>query len=193
MERPKLFMLLLGCKPKNRNIEQHDIFFSIGNTIKDLIPEMMEFWPEAGTKIHVDAWREVTYVNGYSIIIIPREEALTQSKEQQHKLFFINLGGYKPNEFDELHYKVLTVANEKGAAIKSAMQTSFYKHTGFEGATSHIDDKYGVDVDDSYEISELLLPTIKQRYSIAITESNTSEKEDEIHLGYFNLSKIKAL
>ncbi|MEP6700612.1 MAG: DUF1543 domain-containing protein, partial [Bacteroidota bacterium] len=31
---PKLFMLLIGCKPLGRNIEQHDIFFGIGETIK---------------------------------------------------------------------------------------------------------------------------------------------------------------
>jgi hypothetical protein len=31
----------------------------------------------------------------------------TSSPEQ---LFFINLGGYKENEFEEYHYKMITVA-----------------------------------------------------------------------------------
>jgi hypothetical protein len=33
-------------------------------------------------------------------------------------LFFINLGGYKENEFEEYHYKILTVAQSMGLASK---------------------------------------------------------------------------
>ena len=189
MERPKLYMLLLGCRPPGRQIEQHDIFFGIGSSIKELIPEMMNFWPEAGDKIHVDAWRAITSVNGYSVTVVPREKE--QPASQKHKLFFINLGGYKPDEFDELHYKVLSVASEKSEAIQAAKQTSFFKHTGFKGATSHIDDKYGIDVDDSYEINELLSDAMKDKYSIRISKSDIDSKDDEIHLGYFNLNKIR--
>jgi len=66
MEFPKLFMLLPGCKPGQRNTEQHDVFFSIGYQLKDLLPEICSFWPE-GQKIHIDAWREVMQVGSYSI------------------------------------------------------------------------------------------------------------------------------
>ena len=59
----------------------------------------------------------------------------------------------KENEFEEYHYKVLTVAQNKAEVIKKAKATSFYKHCGFKGATSHIDDKYGVDVDDIHTTS----------------------------------------
>ena len=60
MQTPQLFMILLGATPKGRNIEQHDIFFGIANSIKELLPEMIDFWPEAKGKIHVDAYRIVT-------------------------------------------------------------------------------------------------------------------------------------
>jgi len=63
----KLFMLLIGCTPEGRNIEQHDIFFGIGNSVKDLIPDVISFWPEAKGKLHFDAWREVTNVNGFRV------------------------------------------------------------------------------------------------------------------------------
>jgi hypothetical protein len=57
--------------------------------------------------------------------------------------FFINLGGYKENEFEEYHYKILTVAQSMGLASKR--RSTFYKHCGFKGAgVSHIDDKYGM-------------------------------------------------
>ena len=38
----KLFMLLLGCLLKGRNTEQHDIFFGIAETLKDLVPAIIE-------------------------------------------------------------------------------------------------------------------------------------------------------
>jgi hypothetical protein len=51
----KLFMVLLGCTPAGRNTEQHDVFFSIGSGLKDLIPDIVDCWPEAKGKIHIDA------------------------------------------------------------------------------------------------------------------------------------------
>ena len=64
---PKLFMLILGATPKGRHIEQHDIFFGIADEIKALIPNIIDAWKEANGNIHIDAWREVTFVDGHSI------------------------------------------------------------------------------------------------------------------------------
>jgi len=63
----KLYMIMLGCRPKGRYTEQHDIFFGIGKSLKELIPSMKAFWPEAKGQIHIDAWREVTTVDNYKI------------------------------------------------------------------------------------------------------------------------------
>ena len=43
---PKLFMLLIGSTPPGRNIEQHDVFFGIGESVKDLIPAVTNFGRE---------------------------------------------------------------------------------------------------------------------------------------------------
>ncbi|MBC7439220.1 MAG: DUF1543 domain-containing protein, partial [Flavobacterium sp.] len=43
----KLYMIMLGCKPEGRLTEQHDIFFGIGNSLKELIPSMKNLWKEA--------------------------------------------------------------------------------------------------------------------------------------------------
>ena len=179
----KLFMLLIGCTPEGRNIEQHDIFFGIGNSVKDILPGVINFWPEAKGKLHIDAWREVTSVNGFSVTAIPH-----QTSNNSAKLFFINLGGYKPNEFEEFHYKMIVAAADKGEAVRQAKDTAFYKHTGFEGATSHIDDKYGVDVDDLFEIADILPAETKKQYSLLITKGKDPLPDDELHLGYFKLS-----
>lgn len=179
-------MVLLGCKPDGRNTEQHDLFFGIGNSLSDLKKDIPDFWKEANGKIHIDAWREVHSVDGYTIEIVKREDSKEGLKE---KLFFINLGGYKQNEFEEFHYKMLLVAADKGTAIQRSKQTAFYKHTGFEGAVSHVDDKYGIDVDDVYEIEDILPFHLKEQYSIQISKTE-NEIEDEFHLGYLKIDKL---
>jgi hypothetical protein len=107
----------------------------------------------------------------------------------QKALFFINLGGYKKDEFEEFHYKMVVAAAEKSTAIKAAKQTAFFKHTHFDGANSHIDDEYGIDVDDVYRIEEVLSPSTLAQYQIILTDT-MAEKQDELHLGYFKLSRL---
>ena len=187
MDNLKLFMIMVGCRPKGRHTEQHDILFGIASSMKELVPVMLQFWPEAKGNMHVDAWRTVTYVDGYTITVIEKDESSDYRNNQQ--LFFINLGGYKKGEFDEFHYKMLTIAGSKEEAIKKAKLTAFYKHTGFKGAPSHIDDKFGVDVDDIFEIKEILPAEVKAKYQIIISD-NSPGSEDELHLGYFKLDKL---
>lgn len=180
-----LYMILLGCKPPQRLTEQHDIFFGICESLNQLIPAMNDFWPEAEGKIHIDAWRKVSVVNGYDIGVHPKDQSPLMPPNE-NRLFFLNLGGYKENDFEEYHYKLLVVAPDKTLAIRQAKETAFFKHS----TSSHIDDKYGVDVDDVYEIEEVLPPSFKENYRIAINQSSQSAMDDEIHPGYIKLSKL---
>lgn len=181
----KLYMLLLGATVPGRFTEQHDIFFGIAPTLADLVPDIKASW--RGAKVHIDAWREVTQVGNFHIKVVPAGTESTPAPA----LFFINLGGYRENEFDEFHYKVLSVAKEKGEAIRESKQTTFYKHMGFGKANSHIDDKYGVDVDDIYAITDILPPVFRERFDLRITEK--TGEPDTIHLGYFKLDKLEGL
>jgi hypothetical protein len=183
---PKLFMVLLGSRPPGRLTEQHDVFFGIGHSLKDLVPAIKNSWPEAKRNLHVDAWREVNVVDGFSITVTAR----ATSEDKTQRLFFVNLGGYKKEEFDEFHYKMLVVASSKTDAIRLSKQTAFYKHNGFKGAASHIDDLYGVDADDVYEVEEILSPEFKEKWSI-VTTPVESAAEDLVNLGYLQLFKIK--
>lgn len=177
---------MIGCRPKCRYTEQHDIFFGIGNSVKELIPQMNEFWPEAKGNFHIDAWREVNFVENYKIEVVPKGTATANSSQ----LFFINLGGYKENEFEEYHYKLLSVGDSLSEVTKKAKETVFYKHFGFKGATSHIDDKFGIDIDDTYKVKEILVPTFTNNFDIQISKTEISD-EDVLHIGYLNLDKIK--
>jgi hypothetical protein len=186
----KLFMVLIGCKPKGRHTEQHDIFFGIAASMKELLPQIIAFWPEAEGDLHIDGWREVSQVDGFAVTIVERSNTSIQSSSTTPQLFFINLGGYKENEFDEFHYKMLVASQDKAEAVKRAKSTAFYKHTKFDGAKSHIDDKYGVDVDDLYQIEEVLDETIKNQFCIELTPAQDGS-EDYLHLGYFKLTSFK--
>jgi hypothetical protein len=115
MHQPKLFMLLLGCKPLGRNTKQHDIFFGIANSLPKLKSEILNFWPEGQGKIHIDAWREVNVVN--------------------------------------------------------------------------IDDKYGIDLDDLYDVEEILPAASKTNYQLEIVPNHTVI-EDIINIGYLKLSRL---
>ena len=182
---PKLFMLLIGCTPPARHTEQHDVFFSIADHVSEVLPHAAAFWPEANGSLHLDGWREVTLVNGYTINVV--KKAKIDNKTQ---LFFINLGGYKENEFEEFHYKMLVTASDKGEAVRLSKKTAFFRHTGFKGADAHIDDKYGVAVDDIYKIEDILPVFLKEQYALSVEPAPPETPEDEIHLGYFIPARV---
>jgi len=191
MESLKLFMAIIGCKPPGRFTEQHDVFFGIGTSMKALAPDMKASWPEAKGRIHVDAWREVTCVNGHSVSIVPAHGITEANHPAGPGLFFLNLGGYKPGEFEEYHYKLLAVADSMAGAIAQARRTAFYKHTGFKGAESHIDDQYGIDVDDIYAVKDILPAGTKEKFRLFIGEqTEPGLPEDALHIGYFKLDKL---
>jgi hypothetical protein len=187
-KKMKLYMVMLGCVPPGRLTEQHDVFFGIGSSLKGMIPNMKDFWPEAKGRIHIDAWREVSVIDNFAIEIIAKEAFENTSLDH---LFFINLGGYKENEFEEYHYKILTVAQSLGLASKKAKKSTFFKHCGFKGTgASHIDDKYGIDVDDLYRVTDILDSQLKELYALKISKSEETLQEDVLHIGYLKLSKI---
>ncbi|RYF90124.1 MAG: DUF1543 domain-containing protein [Chitinophagaceae bacterium] len=178
-------MLLIGCLPKNRNVEQHDVFFGIGENVKEVMEQAIASWPEAGNSFHLDAWREVTLVDGYRVLVLDYN-----AWQGAVQLYFINLGGYKQNEFEEFHYKMLVASPDKNEALKAAKQTAFFRHTGFKGAPAHIDEKYGVDVDNIYSIRDILPAACKSKYSIIISSETVDAEPDIIHLGYFRPGKV---
>lgn len=182
-------MLLLGSKAPGRHVEQHDFFFGIATSLKELVPDIKKFWRGAAANVHIDGYREVKAVDGYKIEVVPYDGA---AETQPEKLFFINLGGYIAGRLEEQHYVILSVNADRGQAIQNAKKAAFFKANtiaGVKGANAHVDDKYGIDVDDIYNIEEMLVPAHKAKYHIRITPE-AGLPEDEIHLGYFRLDRL---
>lgn len=186
---PKLFMILLGSKAPGRNVEQHDFFFGLGHSLADLVPALRAFWPEAGNSLHIDGWREVTAVDGFKVEVDLKAET---DSPAAHRLFFINLGGYTAGRLEEQHYTLLSVCRDKAEATQLAKKAAFFKSAtiaGMKGANAHIDEKYGIDVDDIHRIEDIWRPVSPGKYGIRLTPA-VGLVEDAIHLGYFRLDRL---
>ncbi len=178
----RLFMVLLGCRPEGRNTEQHDIFFGVASSLEDLIPEMNAFWPHV--ELHIDAYLIVEVVEGYEIVITPQKRK-ENPLENNPKLYFINLGGYSPPDFEEFHKKILVVAEDMSSAIKQVKNDVFYLagQNQNTSARSHVDDK--MEVDSIIPVQELILD-----YRIEVRKAETEPSQTKLHIGYLSLSKI---
>ena len=182
----KLYYIILGATPKGRNTEQHDVFFGIAESLKELVPHMKRFWPEAKGKIHIDCYQEVRFVDGFEIRIVKKTPEISENH-----LFFINLGGYEAGKFEELHQQYLMVDQSMSKIIKRVKKTEFYKTKGFPEAVSHIDDKYAVDIDDIFKVDDILPLEMKEKFSLVLEKTDVENQENFTHIGYLKISKLK--
>lgn len=144
-----------------------------------------DFWPQAVNYMHIDAWREITNIDGYRIEVISKG-----SSNENHNLYFINMGGYKPGIMEEYHHKIICVSPSIDQAIKKAKESSFFKEFSLPPlGNSHIDNKYGVDIDEVYAIKDILPSSQKKVYSLRIEPTQRPE-EDVLHIGYFKLKDL---
>ncbi len=114
----KLFMFYIGGDCANSNIELHDVRFSVGETVEDCREDLRRQWWGEPKSLHLDCWGEVDQADGYDITLTQNAQAF----ENGERLFFLNLGGYDPREFSELHKNILLVAPDAKAATKKALQ-----------------------------------------------------------------------
>ncbi len=195
---PTLYMIQLGGRPKGRLIEQHEIFFGVANQVTELIADINNHWPEVKNKWHIDSYRAISKVDNYSIKLM--ESNIQAECANDLKLFFINLGGYQKGSFEEFHYKLLIVADGQANAVKQAKQSEFYKQFTFKdkaspfNAASHIDDKFEVDIDDIYNVNDLIsnVKIIIEPFARALDKS-INVIEDKKYVGYLSIKNLKKL
>lgn len=182
-------MVLLGSKAEGRNVEQHDFFFGVASSLAELVPQLYAFWPEAGKSLHIDGWREVTAVEGYKVDVYLK---MGDDPIPEQRLFFINLGGYTAGRLEEQHHTLLSVCADKAEATQQAKKATFFKQAsvvGVKGANAHIDEKYGIDVDEIHRIEDIWHPQLVQNYGIRLMKAENLAA-DKIHLGYFRLDRL---
>lgn len=148
-----LWQTLLGGKPKGRNIEQHDITFVVGPRIDDCVPALKEFWPIPG--VHVDSYMPIRTVGSYRVHVVGLDEVVPGAIPNL-KLFFLNLGGYLPNDPEEYHHRMVVAAETLEEAKQLVRQDNFFtSRLGVpDTGEPHIDNKY--DIDDILVINDLV-------------------------------------
>jgi hypothetical protein len=140
---PRLFSVLLGgnCAPRS-NTELHDVVFVVGETLEDTFADLCELWFGTLPGLHVDSWVELSIVDGHRVTL-QREPA-----PGSPRLYFINLGAYRPGEFAEQHANRFLVAASEDEVKRRA------KAELLQGLESvHTDDLY--EVDDCLAIEEV--------------------------------------
>ncbi len=222
----KLFMLKIGARPQGRLIEQHDVMFVIANSLSETIESVNQHWPAVKNNWHLDAWREVKRVGDYQILLstdslskdglskdgVSKDNALADNifaedrvdnKLDNHgkQLYFVNLGGYLPGQFEEFHYKTLVVAETLGKATAQVKKTAFYQDYTFDNidtaksgvATSHVDDKHQLDLDDIHCVADLLPNDVALTIQPLTEHEKNQLPDDALHIGYLSLKQIKTM
>ena len=212
----KLFMLKIGARPQGRLIEQHDVMFVIANSLSETIESVNQHWPAVKNNWHLDAWREVKRVGDYQILLskeslskdgLSKDKALADDRvdnkldSQDKQLYFVNLGGYLPGQFEEFHYKTLVVAETLGKATAQVKKTAFYQDYTFDNvdtaksgvATSHVDDKHQLDLDDIHCVADLLPNDVALTIQPLTEPEKNQLPDDALHIGYLSLKQIKTM
>jgi hypothetical protein len=142
LEIQKLFAVYLGGRAPKCYTELHDVVFVVAPTIEATYERLMDKWFGDPLRLHIDSWIMLDHVDGYRVVLNQ------QSSNQPEKLYFVNLGAYRPGEFTELHANLLLVGRDVTEIKQRAKQSLL------QGAiTVHTDDLF--DVDDCLRIAEI--------------------------------------
>jgi hypothetical protein len=143
---PRLFLVVLGGRAPGCQIELHDVRFVAAATIEAAIPELRRQWFGRREGLHLDAFMAVRAIDGWTVHL-EREP----SAPRPERLWFVNLGAYRPDSLAELHHFGLVVARSPQAAKAVA------KRQWLGGALQqHKDDLAAVDDCLAIEQLELL-------------------------------------
>lgn len=112
----QLFMFYIGGNAGRSNIEVHDIQFAAVAQPEAAWPLLRAAWFGDPDKIHVDGYSVIEWADGYDICLRPEPPAAAQPR-----LFFVNVGGYRPDTLAEQHEYGLFVAADAAAAKRRAM------------------------------------------------------------------------
>ena len=130
-----LFLVVIGGRAPGCHIELHDVRFVAAPTIEEAIPELRRQWFGRREGLHLDAYLVVRAVDGWAVHLRRQPSA-----PRPERLWFVNLGAYRPDSLAELHHFGLVVARSPQAA-KAAAKRQWLRG----GLQQHKDDLAAVD------------------------------------------------
>ena len=110
-----LYLVVLGGRTASSLIELHDVRFVAGASLDATLPELRRQWFGRREGLHLDAYMAVRAVDGWAVRL-GREPAAPRPE----RLWFVNLGAYRPDSLAELHHFGLVVARSPQAAKAAA-------------------------------------------------------------------------
>lgn len=137
---PSLFVVMLGGRHARANTEVHDVVLAIGETLQEVYPQLKQAWFGEAEGLHIDAWAQIDRVHcdGKNYRLAFKSVAAAQDMQ---KLYLINLGGYDPQAFGELHRYVLVVAeHEADAKAKGKQHVAAHWHKPHRDRVLDVDD-----------------------------------------------------
>lgn len=105
----KLFAVFVGGNHARANIELHDLRFVAAGSLEDTIPQLRAAWWGTPSSLHIDAYAELSHVDGRRIEIKPGPAPAAP----EAALWFVNVGGYTPELFGEQHTYLFMVGASK--------------------------------------------------------------------------------
>lgn len=157
----KLFFIYIGGTHDKALIELHDVRLVVAEKIEDTYEHLRKTWWGKPESLHLDAWGELKFADGYEIIV--SKEPILES--QTKKLYFVNLGGYSDDSFTELHKNIFVVAENESKAKVRALQTIL------DWKSHHRDYQY--DVDKVFEVQRFCNP---ENYNIHLVPNENHEE-----------------
>ena len=121
-----LFLVVLGGRAPNANIELHDVRWVIGTKIEDTFESLRKNWFGSIEGLHIDSYKKIKYIDGYKINLRNFEKGKKVRKtfkndiKNNKKLWFVNLGGYQSDSMQEIHEFGLVVASSSLEAKNKA-------------------------------------------------------------------------
>ncbi len=139
----------------------------------DCFPTLRKDWWGIPESLHLDCWGELKHADGYDIAL--KSEPYTGPE----KLWFINLGGYQPGEFTELHKNVFVVAPREVKARAKAL--------------AQILDWRGHHKDAQFEVEKIInLDTVAAAQGLHIhLTPNSNGEEFKFSYGYKPIGKAE--
>lgn len=117
IQAPQLFLVVLGGRAPGVRIEVHDVRFVVGATLEDTLPALRRQWFGRRRGLHIDSFMLVRQVGSFAVNLrrVP--------SPGPQRLWFVNVGGYRPEHFAEQHAFGLVVAATAAAAKRQALSS----------------------------------------------------------------------
>lgn len=167
----QLFMVYLGGRAGQCHIEVHDVRFVVGDKIEDTYPQLIHQWYGHKNNLHLDSYHQVETVPGadgrtYQVRLVQAEAGTAKETEQEPgpcatrtnsaprmKLYFVNLGGYQPDQMAEQHAFGLFACRTANEAKQMAKYHLLpYSHHQHKDNLHDVDDCLPISLLDNWRV-----------------------------------------